>query len=63
MTRSIFPAAAPLVVAIACGGSDDAGTPSGALPEVTDVAPELDFFGELAAVHSWRVRSGAAAES
>jgi len=27
-------------------------TPSGPLPEVTDVAPDLDFFGELAAVNS-----------
>jgi len=32
--------------------STPTATPSGPLPEVTDVAPELDFFGELAAVHS-----------
>ena len=59
MTRLMFPAmiAALLAVAISCGGGGDdsgeaSGTPSGTLPEVTDVAPDLDFFGDLAAVHS-----------
>lgn len=54
--RTPTPSSNTSPTATAAGGSSTTtATPSGPLPAVTDVAPELNFFGDLAAVNDYPV--------